>query len=97
MRRRRDNRGSGWGGSGDVVEFAVLAAGTLNHFASDYGLPLDPGEALEVAASASSEPIDVGMVNGRVMVNTASVGAYFDFVRHRESRERYLGYFIWPV
>jgi diacylglycerol kinase family enzyme len=79
---------------GTSLELAVLAAGTLNHFASDYGLPLDPGEALEVAASASSEPIDVGMVNGRVMVNTASVGAYVDFVRHRESRERYLGYHL---
>jgi diacylglycerol kinase family enzyme len=28
------------------------------------------------------------------MVNTASVGAYVDFVRHRESRERYLGYHL---
>jgi len=79
---------------GTSLELAVLAAGTLNHFARDYGLPLDPAEALEVAASASSEPIDVGMVNGRVMVNTASVGAYVDFVRHRESRERYLGYHL---
>jgi diacylglycerol kinase family enzyme len=79
---------------GTSLELAVLAAGTLNHFARDYGLPLDPAEALDVAASASSEPIDVGMVNGRVMVNTASVGAYVDFVRHRESRERYLGYHL---
>ncbi len=79
---------------GTALEVAVLAAGTLNHFARDYGLPLDPAEALEVAATASSQPIDVGVVNGRVMVNTASVGAYVDFVRHRESRERYLGYHL---
>ena len=79
---------------GTSLELAVLAAGTLNHFARDYGLPLDPAEALEVAATASSQPIDVGVVNGRVMVNTASVGAYVDFVRHRESRERYLGYHL---
>ncbi len=79
---------------GTPLEVAIVAAGTLNHFARDYGLPLDPGEALEVAATASAHPIDVGVVNGRVMVNTASVGAYVDFVRHRESRERYLGYHV---
>ncbi len=80
--------------AGTALELGVLAAGTLNHFARDYGLPLDPAEALDVAATAPSEPIDVGVVNGRVMVNTASVGAYVDFVRHRESRERYLGYHL---
>jgi diacylglycerol kinase family enzyme len=80
--------------AGTALELGVLPAGTLNHFARDYGLPLDPAEALEVAATASSQPIDVGVVNGRVMVNTASVGAYVDFVRHRESRERYLGYHL---
>jgi diacylglycerol kinase family enzyme len=80
--------------SGTALEIAVLPAGTLNHFARDYGLPLDPAEGLEVAATGSSQPVDIGMVNGRVMVNTASVGAYVDFVRHRESRERYLGYHL---
>jgi diacylglycerol kinase family enzyme len=79
---------------GTALELGVLPAGTLNHFARDYGLPVDPAEALEVAATGSSELIDVGVVNGRVMVNTASVGAYVDFVRHRESRERYLGYHV---
>ena len=79
---------------GTQLEVAIAAAGTLNHFARDYGLPLDPGEALEVAATASSHSIDVGVVNGRVMVNTASVGAYVDFVRHRESRERFVGYHL---
>ena len=94
MRRRRHHRGRGGRGRRHALELAFAAAGTLNHFARDYGLPLDPGEALEVAATASSHPIDVGVVNGRVMVNTASVGAYVDFVRHRESRERYLGYHL---
>jgi diacylglycerol kinase family enzyme len=79
---------------GTSLELAILPAGTLNHFARDYGLPLDPAEALEVAATASARPIDVGFVNGRVVVNTASVGAYVAFVRHRESRERYLGYYL---
>jgi len=79
---------------GTALELGVLPAGTLNHFARDYGLPLDPAEALEVAATAPSQRIDLGVVNGRVMVNTASVGAYVDFVRHRESRERYLGYHV---
>src|SRR5262249_14398567 len=71
---------------GTSLEVAILPAGTLSHFARDYGLPLNPAEALQLAATGSSQAIDVGVVNDRVMVNTASVGSYVDFVRHRESR-----------
>lgn len=78
--------------AGTSLELAVLPGGTLNHFARDHGLPLDPKAVLELAATGESRGVDVGVVNGRVMLNTASVGAYVDFVRHREARKRYLGY-----
>ena len=78
--------------AGTALELAVLPGGTLNHFAHDHGLPLDAKAALELAASGEAQGVDVGTVNGRVMLNTASVGAYVDFVRHREARKRYLGY-----
>lgn len=78
--------------AGTSLEIAVLPGGTLNHFARDYGLPLDSSAALELAATGAARGVDVGIVNGRVVLNTSSVGAYVDFVRHREARKRWLGY-----
>ena len=77
---------------GTPLELAVLPGGTLNHFARDHGLPLDPAAALALAATGRARSVDVGVVNARVMLNTASVGAYVDFVRHRGARQRFLGY-----
>ena len=74
------------------VELAVLAAGTLNHFARDHGVPLDFGEALQLAATGTARPADLGFVNGRAFLNTSSVGAYVGFVRRRDRLERWLGY-----
>lgn len=74
------------------LEVAVLAAGTLNHFARDNGVPLDFGEALELAATGAAAAVDVGFVNDRPFLNTSSVGAYVGFVRHRDRLERWMGY-----
>ena len=74
------------------VELAVLAAGTLNHFARDHGIPLDPAEALELAATGTARGVDLGFVNDRPFLNTSSVGAYVGFVRTRERLERWMGY-----
>ena len=38
--------------------------------------------------------LDAASVNGRVFLNTSSVGAYVTFVRARERLEQYLGYHI---
>ena len=75
------------------LEIAVFPGGTLNHFAHDMGIPAaDPIAALELAATGSARPTDLGYVNGRAFLNTSSVGAYVDFVRFREAFERHLGY-----
>jgi diacylglycerol kinase family enzyme len=74
------------------LELAVLAAGTLNHFARDLRVPLEFEEALELAASGSTSPVDLGFVNDRPFLNTSSVGAYVGFVRHRDYLERWMGY-----
>lgn len=78
--------------AGTSLEIAVLPGGTLNHFARDHGLPVDTPAALDLAANGTAQAVDLGVVNGRVMLNTSSVGAYVDFVRHREARKRFLGY-----
>ena len=74
------------------VELAILAAGTLNHFARDHGIPLDLPEALELAATGPVQPVDIGFVNGLPFLNTSSVGAYVGFVRQRDRLERWMGY-----
>lgn len=74
------------------TELAILPAGTLNHFARDLGISTAAAEALELAASSGTRAVDVGVVNGRVFLNTSSVGGYVRYVRTREKLERHLGY-----
>lgn len=77
---------------GTPTELAVLPGGTLNHFARDLGISTEHTEAVELATSGSARGVDVGDVNGRIFLNTSSVGAYVRYVRVRESLEKYLGY-----
>lgn len=76
------------------LELAVIPAGTLNHLAKDLGIPSSLDEAVRVATSGHARPVDAGSVNGRLFLNTSSVGTYVTFVRMRERLERYLGYRI---
>jgi diacylglycerol kinase family enzyme len=81
--------------AGTATELAVLPGGTLNHFARDFGLPLDdPAAALDVAATGVARPVDLGYVGDKVVLNTSSIGAYVNFVRTRERLERYMGYHL---
>lgn len=77
-----------------TCELAILPGGTLNHLAQALGLPSDLDEAVRVAGGATTRPIDIGEVNGRVFLNTSSVGVYVTYVRMRERLERYLGYWL---
>lgn len=79
---------------GSACELAILPAGTLNHFAQDLGLPTDLDEAVRVAAGNVTRCIDVAEVNGRLFLNTSSVGVYVTFVRTRERLEQRFGYWI---
>lgn len=77
---------------GTDTELAIIAAGTLNHFARDHGIPEDASEAIGTALGEVSAPVDVGVVSDHAFLNTASVGMYVGFVRTRERLERYVGY-----
>jgi diacylglycerol kinase family enzyme len=74
------------------AELAVLPGGTLNHFARDLGISTVAAEAVELAAGRDHRTVDVGLVNGRIFLNTSSVGAYVRFVHVRETLEQYVGY-----
>jgi diacylglycerol kinase family enzyme len=74
------------------TELAILPGGTLNHFARDLGISTVAAEAVELAVRPETRKVDVGVVNGRVFLNTSSVGGYVRYVRTRERFERHLGY-----
>jgi len=76
------------------AELAILPGGTLNHFARDLGVSTEAAEALKLAVEGTCRGVDIGVVNGRVFLNTSSVGAYVRFVRIRERLETRFGYRI---
>jgi diacylglycerol kinase family enzyme len=76
------------------VELAIIPAGTLNHFARDHGIPTDLEAACAIARTGRVEHADVAWVNGRLFLNTSSVGVYANFVRVREGVEPQLGYWL---
>jgi diacylglycerol kinase family enzyme len=75
---------------GTGTALGVIPAGTLNHFAKDLGIPLDPAEAARVIAAGRRVGVDVGEVNGRGFINNASLGLYADLVRKRQRQQRRL-------
>lgn len=74
------------------VELVVIPAGTFNHFARDHGIPTELDAACANAMSGRIKCVDVAWVNGRLFLNTSSVGAYANFVRVRERLEPRWGY-----
>jgi diacylglycerol kinase family enzyme len=53
---------------------AVIPLGTANDFATGLGIPEDAFEALQLAASDTACPIDIGVVNDEVFVNVGTGG-----------------------
>jgi undecaprenyl-diphosphatase len=72
----------------------VVPAGTLNHFARDLGIE-SVDEAVEAVQSGELVAIDVGLIDGRPFLNTASFGSYAELVDAREQLEGRIG--KWPA
>ena len=67
----------------------VIPAGTLNHFARDAGIPLKLEQAIAVLAAGHTRSFDAGVVNDRIFINNASIGAYPRMVWERnQARQR---------
>ena len=75
---------------GTGTALGVMPFGTLNHFAKDLGIPLEPVEAARVIAGGRRKAVDLGEVNGRIFINNASLGLYPGMVRERERQQRRL-------
>lgn len=78
--------------AGTDVEFAVLPAGTLNHFAKDMQIPVELPDAAAMAAGEATVVTDVAYVGEKLFLNTSSIGAYVIFARVREKLEERLPY-----
>lgn len=76
------------------LPLAVVPAGTLNHLARDLGL-LDTNDTITAVQEGRAVEMDVGEIDGRIFLNTASFGGYVDMVDAREQLERIVG--KWPA
>lgn len=74
--------------AGTEMPLAVIPLGTLNHFAKDLAMPLDLAGAIRAIRDGSTEPIDVGEVNGRVFINNSSIGLYPETVIVRDEQRK---------
>ena len=68
----------------------VLPLGTLNHFARDLDIPLEPEAAIAALASGVERRVDVAFANDRPFLNNASLGLYATIVVDRERQQRRL-------
>jgi diacylglycerol kinase family enzyme len=70
------------------VPFVCVPAGTRNHFAADIGIDRsDVVGALDAFDHAEERRIDMASVNGRVYLNTASLGLYARIVSSPQYRD----------
>jgi len=73
------------------IPLAVFPGGTFNHFAKDIGCDT-VAKTVEAIRSGSAACVDlVCMDDDRIVINTASIGAYPRFVRIREKLEHKIG------
>lgn len=75
-------------GLGRDRPLGILPLGTLNLFARDIGLPLDPVEAARAVACAGTAAIDLAEVDGRPFAIWASLGMHPWIVRRRDHLQR---------
>ena len=72
----------------------VVPAGTLNHLARDLGL-IGVEDAAHAVKHGQTVAMDVGLIDGKTFLNTASFGSYVTLVDARERLESKIG--KWPA
>ena len=72
----------------------VVPAGTLNHLARDLGLE-GPDDTVAAVRDGHLVAVDLGSIDGKPFLNTASFGSYSDLVDARERLEDRIG--KWPA
>lgn len=80
---------------GTDIALGIVPLGTFNHFAKDLNIALDLEAAVRIIVGGHSIRVDVGEVNGRIFINSSSVGLYPAFVLLRERQQKRLGRGKW--
>ncbi len=84
--------------AGTDVAMAVLPLGTGNTLARSLGIPLDLEGAAKTIAAGHIEAMDVGRVNGRVFLNSVSIGLSAEIAHTLDGDiKKKLGLLAWPV
>lgn len=73
------------------LPFGVIPQGTFNYFSRTHGIPADVGEAVKVLLQSPPQPVQVGLVNGRVFLVNASLGLYPQLLQDREAYKQQFG------
>ena len=68
----------------------VVPSGTLNHFARDLGIASIP-DAIRAWEGGAVASVDLAAIDGKPFLNTASFGAYAEFVDQRDRLSRRMG------
>lgn len=85
------------------VALGVIPAGTLNHFARDLRIPIDPEDAAKALVNGHEIRVDAAAVNGRVFINNAVLGLFpnyrqaEDAIQRRTGRVSRVGKFVTTV
>jgi len=75
---------------GGETPLGIVPAGTMNHFAKDLGIPLEPQAAARAIVQGRRRAVDVAEVNGACFINNASLGLYPGIVKERTRQQRRL-------
>jgi len=73
---------------GSGCQFGVIPQGTFNYFGRTHGISSDAAEATRGLLTARVQPVQVGLVNGRVFLVNASLGLYPQLLEDREEQKQ---------
>ena len=76
---------------GSGCALGVLPQGTFNYFCRTHGIADDAADATRMLLAAQPQPVQVGVVNGKVFLVNASLGLYPRLLEDREAYKRDYG------
>lgn len=77
------------------VPLGILPQGTFNYFGRVHGVPRELEPAAHALVHATPQPVQVGLVNGRLFLVNASLGLYPQLLQDREAFKKQFGRHQW--
>lgn len=76
---------------GSGCAFGALPQGTFNYFGRTHGISENIEESLQALLNAQPQPVQAGLLNGRIFLVNASVGLYPQLLEDREAFKQQYG------